>query len=306
MTNIIDLQQLWEENARRSASFDGASQVGVRYPLVSVIISGLNQEAGLLDTIYSVIAQPYVREIIVVVSRAFPEIEKKVNELSKIYARCCAISVDAHVGISAAFNVAAKYASGQFLLFLEPVGSLPKKAIVKLLSTGIYKSFPWLIGLEIDEAERSLSKLYKFCAMTDLSNRAPVEVSLPGGGVYAASVAKHCLFIPSKTFYELNGFDEACGQDNFHLDACLRVHLMGGGVYQVKNLEFTAARPSAPPFSKQNWSCTWATFRGWVHFYKKHVGQVKSKLLLWCMYAVLGVSFFIGLGSRCRGSNGNT
>lgn len=299
MTYIIDLHKLWEEHTDNNVGARGGDvSIDPRQNIVSVVVVATANETLLIQTLKSVLAQRFVREIIIVNCEP-AQSSSFLAKYIKLHPKCYVVSGHPKIGLAAAYNLGAQHASGQFLLFMTDACLLPKNAVMKLLSTGIRKTTPCVVGVEDktyckEKAQVSWGAAIKGWLKTKSekvfeANKLP-EVSLPGGGVHATHVAPYCLFLNTKTFLGLKGMDKNCFHSTFHVDLCLRVHLAGGDVYWAKELDVVlqpSPRQSLRHFSNREW----CALRGWYHYYKKYVSKYTNKSLMGVLYIVLMMHF---------------
>lgn len=289
MTYVIDLQRLWEGAAKTSAK-DDTSLLEPYKNVVSVIMVAQVEETKLLQSIQSVLAQQFVREVIIVNAEASSEVEKSLMKFASLHPKCYIVNGQRGMGLASAYNLGTQYASGQYLLFLDSRCLLTKNAIVKLLATGVRKPMPWIIGMKGFIQPQAVPMGVKPNLWAKLKQKiknkinvlwygvennkmhSPLEVSLPGGGFHATSLAPQCLFISTQTFLDLKGMDRKCFHSTFHIDLCLKVHLAGGGVYQAKDLYLVNNQIPPVTFGK-TFSQQWQAFKGMHHFYKKYVSN---------------------------------
>lgn len=307
MAHIIDLQKLWKDRAELSVRQLSAAKTLAIEPqqrLVSVVIVAKNEQA-LLQLLASLVEQMFILEVVIVCQKEALHIEDaSLEAYTKKFARCYKVAAPALPGLAQAFNFGAQYTSGQFLLFLEATQVLTSNAVVKLLATGIQKPLPWVIGVKSPQptlTQKLLSKITGYYESTTRKGTALPEVSLVGGGRHVSEVAKECLFLPTRVFTELRALDQKCFDTHFNLDLCLRIHLLGGGVYQVEELVVPLKSASKSKLS-DTLIVEWHSFKGWCHFYKKHAGEITNCCLKGLFYGFLGLYAFakgIRQSARC-------
>ncbi len=304
MTYILDLQRLWEEGVSVSSeSQEAAAAVYLdpRKNVVSAIVVAHSNEPIMLQTLQSVLAQQFIRELIVVNCETSSSIEKTLNVFAKRHPKCHVVTGQKKAGLAAAYNLGAQYASGQFLLLFSGNCLLSKNAVLNMLATGIRKPAPWVIG-GVDEKSSPLFSLKPWGRLKKLlsndlyslkyenQNRSHLEVSLVGGGFHASNVGPECLFLSTATFVELKGLDRKCFHSTFHKDLCLRIHYAGGGVYRAKDLNVIAC--SEPALSVGAYvRKEWQGFCGRHHFYQKYVSRNTNKILMGVLYAGIALHF---------------
>ncbi len=304
MTYIIDLQHLWEGS---NPDTTGAqADVAARKNVVSVIVVASRSESLLIQTLQSVLAQQFVREVIIVNCEEQPSLEKALAKFVRNHPKCYHVRGHKNAGLAAAYNLGAQHASGQFLLFIKGNCILAKNATAKLLSTGMLKPAPWVVGAAEKPSEDAfkplgmLSKLFanSFDALKYEGNQhqAIPEVSLPGGGFHAANIGPDCLFLSTQSFLELKGLDKKCFHSTFHMDLCLRIHYAGGGVYRAREFDVVAFKGTKQPF-RAAMRNEWQAFCGRFHFYQKYVSRNTNKFLMVFIYGALAGGFMV----RCLG-----
>jgi GT2 family glycosyltransferase len=297
LTYIIDLQRLWESSASVTPEQQQAAAkvyLDPRKNLVSAVVVAHKDEDLLLQTLHSVLAQQFLREVIIVNGEGSASIDKALTKLAAHYPKCYLVNGQKNTGLAAAFNLGARYASGQYLLFLSGNGLLAKNAILHLLTTGIRKPTPWVIGtgeqLSCSAQVSAFSQIKKILLKEDSLKyehsqmKSFPEVSLAGGGFHASQIAPECLFIPTQTYLDLSGLDKRCYHSTFHTDLCLRIHIAGGGVYRARDA-IIVTRLGKPEAFAEHFRKEWQAFRGQVHFHQKHYGKLTNKFWLAVVYA---------------------
>ncbi len=298
MTYIIDLHQLWEE----SASLGAASQEEPQYRknVVSVVVVATGSGALLLQTLNSVISQPFVREVIIVHCEENPAFDKALATFVRKHPKCYIVRGDKNKGLAALYNLGAQHACGQFLLLMKGNCLLAKNAMAKLLATGILKPSPWVVGVANKPTWHHLNPMGRLGALFSdpfdtlnvhgYQQEALPEVSLPGGGFHTYSIGPECLFLPTQSFLELKGLDKKCFHSTFHVDLCLRVHFAGGGVYRAREFDVHAFAPVKQSIMEALRN-EWQGFCGRYHFYGKHIGKKNNKLLMLFVNGLLVIGF---------------
>jgi len=299
LTYIIDLQRLWDGSGAESGAQEDAVATS-RKNVVSVIVVASQSESMLLRTLRSVLAQQFVREVIIVNCEEQVAIEKALAKFVRNHPKCYIVRGHKNAGLAAAYNLGAQHASGQFLLFIKGNCVLDKNATAKLLSTGMLKPSPWVVGAAqkpMKEAFKPLSRIVSLFANSfdtlkyeNNQHKALPEVSLPGGGFHASNIDPDCLFLSTQSFLELKGLDKKCFHSTFHMDLCLRIHFAGGGVYRARELDVISLAPEKETCA-QELRCEWQAFCGRFHYFKKYVSKSTNKFLMLFIYAALGIGF---------------
>ncbi|MBS0289723.1 MAG: glycosyltransferase family 2 protein [Proteobacteria bacterium] len=301
MTYILDLQRLWETNTSTNSVQTSEAR---KKNVVSVIVVCIANEKLLLQVLQSVLAQQYIREVIIVNGEEAPSLEVNLAAFTRLYPKCHVVTADKKAGLAAAFNLGASHASGQFLLFVNGNCILPKHAVNTLLATGIRKPTPWVVGgaqqIQDKPAWGRLTKLFNALDVLKYEkndNAFLPEVSLPGGGFHTSSLGPECLFLSAQSFLELKGLDRKCFHSTFHVDLCLRVHFAGGGVYRAKEVDLTTP-PQLEHSLRDHIMMEWQALCGRYHFYKKHVSANTSIFLKGLHYGSLVLRFMSHCAKR--------
>ncbi|MGD9592653.1 MAG: glycosyltransferase family 2 protein, partial [Candidatus Berkiella sp.] len=264
-----------------------------------VVVSSVS-ESVLIQALKSVLAQQFVREVIIVNTQEQASIEKALTRFVRNHPKCYIVRGHQQAGLAASYNLGAQHACGQYLLFMKANCVLAKNATAKLLATGILKPTPWLIGAPEKPSTIVFKPLSRIMSLLENSFGALKyesqqlqdfpEVSLPGGGFHAASISPECLFLSAQSFLDLKGLDKKCFHSTFHKDLCLRIHFAGGGVYRAREFDvitFNANKPSSAATFRDEWQA----FRGRFHFYQKYAGKQTNKFFMLFIYGALALGF---------------
>jgi GT2 family glycosyltransferase len=305
LTYVIDLERLWADRGVSATNQHKANSIYLdpRQNVVSAIVVADSDEMKLMLTLQALLTQLFIRELIVVNCESNPALDRFLAKFATLNPKCYVVHGQKNMGLAAAYNLGAQYASGQFLLFLESTCVLEKNAVLEMLSTGIRKPLPWIIGAEDESCHNPKAAMTWLQAMHAWLNTSKTkeklhhtsmrEVSLPGGGFHVSNLASGCLFMPSKSFLELKGWDKQCFHTTFHYDLCLRVHLAGGGVYRAKELAFIQqARPKMT--LKKGLALAWQACVGWQHYYNKYVRKSTNICALGLLQGLVLMRFFTG------------
>lgn len=301
MTYVLDLKRLWDDQTPLTASQCKAAasvHLDPRQRVVSAIVAIQHNDLRFVQTLHTVLAQLMVRELIVVNATTSAAVEEALTQFSYQHPRTIMVAVNPESGLAAAYNLGAQYASTPYILFLDAYCSLPKDTVLHLLATGVRKARPWVVGAASVKTPMGFKPrvpVFKnyFSKMTQ--SDLP-EVSLAGGGHYADIVPSQCILLPTQTFSELKGLDKRCYHAAFHWDLCLRVHEMGGSVFQAPNVVLTACEPEGADFQTLLLK-EWQSFQGWKHFYHKNFSKLTNLFAAGLFY--LSLTLMVGT-SVCR------
>lgn len=227
-------------------------------PNVVSAIMVVQSHCNFQPSVLALLAQQHVREVIIVNASAFALCAANLAEFARAHPKCHVVPCAANAGLVAAYNQGIQYATCQFLLFVAQGCILPLQTVSKMLLTGAYKPGPWMVSV----------------GNKDMKPTA--EVSLLGGGRHVPFVCPQCFLVPTKVFLALDGFDPHCFHSTFHLDLSMRVHLAGGGVYAINEMQESDAKPKS---LREKWQA----LKGWVHYYRKYLGN-QTKIARWFQF----------------------
>lgn len=251
------------------------------------------------DYLLRALSQPFVREIVIFNLTQSAVFDRALLVFARLYPRCVVVPLSGRYSVVAAYNVAAQYTSGNFLLFWNTASPLPQGVVSRLLRVGRCKPHPWVVGFEGAMSEPALLPLrwkkylsrsfYQVARLPCFQEyNLEKEVTLPGGGIPTAMIDKACFLLPMQTFSELKGFDVRCGDATFHLDLCLRVHLQGGEVYRLK--EAFPQKPCVSLSSVTAWTRVVRQWWEWCYCYRKYWREEVPRLLRYvslCLFAIV-------------------
>lgn len=303
MTYVLDLKRLWDDRTPLTASECEAAaslHLDPRQRVVSAIVVIQNDDLQFVPTLHAVLAQLMVRELIVVNITSSIAVEEALTQFSYQHPRTIIVAGSSVRGLASAYNLGAQYASTPYMLFLDAYCVLPKDTVLHLLATGLRKMRPWVVGAALVKTQTSFKPtvpIFKSYLSKITQNNLP-QVSLAGGGHYAQVVPSQCILLPTQTFAELKGLDNRCYHATFHWDLCLRVHEMGGSVFQAPNVVLTANEAECLSF-KTLLIREWQAFQGWKHFYQKNFSKLTNFFAVCSFYLSLAL---IGCASLARKS----
>lgn len=289
MTYVIDLKRLWDDRSPLTASQRNvAAQVSLdpRQKVVSVIVAIQNEDLHFIPTLHSALAQLMVRELIIVNCCQSSAVTEALAQF-KALPRTLVVEGEGISGLASAYNLGAQYASTPFLLLLDAYCVLPKDTVLKLLATGVRKQRPWVVGAACVKTTEDLllpPLVKKY--FSKITNKNVPEVSLVGGGYFAEVVPPECILLPTPSFMELKGLDRRCYDAAFHWDLCLRVHEMGGSVFQAKEIALTVTEPQWLGF-RALFAREWHSFLGWSRFYQKNIRKLTNFISAFSFYVKL-------------------
>lgn len=236
-------------------------------PYVTVIIVNYNSGQYALECVNSLLLQSNVRLQMIVVDNASPD-----NSLELLKAHLpdtvLLIPSEINLGFGKANNMAAKNASGDYLLLLNPDTRIDDEhAIIKLVNRLNSKPQVGLLAPAVFEPRKNKLVLPRFSYPSSGRLRHPGRLkSLPGK---IAWVLGACMLMKRQVYSQINGFDEDFFLYGEDVDICLRVRMAGYEIDYADDISIThvsgASEISAPSIDK------WLRKRrGIFMFYKKH------------------------------------
>ncbi|NQV37353.1 MAG: glycosyltransferase [Candidatus Marinimicrobia bacterium] len=214
-------------------------------PTVSVLIVSYNVKQYLLHAIDTVIASNYDGEIEVIVTDN-NSYDGSVEALAKTYPKVKTIPNQENVGFGKAVNQAAKIASGDYLLILNPDTIMEESTISTFVDYMESKTHVGMIGPKILNADGSLQPACKrsfprpMVALPKLLGLSKLFPNSKWAGKYnltyldpdvihsVDAISGSCMFVRKNIFDQIGGFDEQFFMFGEDIDLC----------YQIKNNDF--------------------------------------------------------------------
>ncbi|HEU4669982.1 MAG TPA: glycosyltransferase family 2 protein [Dyella sp.] len=206
-------------------------------PDVSVIVVSADSGPGLHDCVRRALASPGVREVLLIDNGSRDGQPEAIARAHEQDLRLTVLYNHANLGFGPAVNRAAKRASGQRLLVLNPDCLLEPDTVPRLVAAFDAQSRTGLVGAVVCDAqgrpdpashrrdpllERSLNTL-----LDRPGEGVNIDGPIPGHAVEAEAVSGALMLISRRVFDYLGGFDEGYFLHCEDLDLCRRVRDAG-------------------------------------------------------------------------------
>lgn len=259
---------------------------------VSAIVVAGEDRAPLELCLRSVLADPWVDELILVDDGAAPEAASGLRAL-KADRRDVTLLKTERLGVAKARNLAAACAKGRYLLFVDPGVVLQQSAVSRLVAAGRAAPSPWLAGGRLVDAKGREREgfdpvLPSVGGSFGKALGLPALVRKPKRTVSAGAVGRSLLLMPRADFDALGGFDHMGLQPVESLDLCRKVTEAGGEVRYAPRAEAVQFGRPARPFAAAT-----ATGEGLVRYLEKRARSPGQRMLLMVAAPVLRLFGFV-------------
>jgi N-acetylglucosaminyl-diphospho-decaprenol L-rhamnosyltransferase len=255
--------------------------------------------------IASILEQPELLELIVVVNGADREVRARLADLADNDARVLLVEPGRNVGFAPACNLGACIARGSHLALVNPDCSLTSGTFGAVLD--IFPSRPkaWIVGGRLQHPDgreqrggrrEFLTPWRGFVEMTRLDRLFPNHPYFERLHLFDQTplleparvpvVSGAFMMIPRPYFERLGGMDNKFFLHVDDSDLCLRVHLKGGEVWYAGNVPIAHHRSTSrvsPIFVE------WHKTRGACYYFKKHF---QNSYPLWSLQLLSVILWF--------------
>ncbi len=262
-------------------------------PKVSVLIVSYNVKQYIIHCIDSIKKSDYTGEIekIVVDNNSF---DGSLDEIKSTMKDVICIQNDTNVGFGKAVNQAAKVASGEYYLILNPDTIIEESTISTFVNYIVQDSNIGMLGPKIVNSDGSLQKgskrsfptikvaLPKLMAFDKLfpkskwAGRYNLNYLNPDEVHKVDAISGSCMFIRSELFTKIGGFDERYFMYGEDLDLCYQVYQMGFEVHYLPTtqiMHYQGESVKSAPYDSLN-----AFYQAMILFSEKHFSKSRSIL----------------------------
>lgn len=292
MSHIVDLQSPWQQAIKKSASIKAhESETKQTLYRVSVVLVAKGPYLEALATLVSLLPQFLVREIILIDCIQSPEFQEKIHTITREYARITIIPGQPGMSLACAYNLGRRQCASRYVLFLQTPGVLSKNVISEMLTLGLDKTEPWVVGLE---ARGSIDPLLHLIKQPHIQQSPHSAYS----GHMVGALAPNCFLLPSDLLVAVGPFDEQCADENAILDFSLRLHALGADIYSDKSwVSPKSVQPSCKTaFASGNMS---QQVNKWHYYYCKHFGRQYKKYHMVLLALRLFVRHALNIPKKC-------
>lgn len=294
MTDIIDLSHM-RDTLMQQADDDQIPVVHFQHGISIIVVL---DKAGIpfLRSLPTLLPQKLLREVIIVDRGCPTEVAGVLQKIAKEMPVLRFFASKGHLTKTQCYNFAAKRAHGRYLLFTEQHAILPKDTSVKLLFGLSGKpDKPTIVSANLEGLGEPLKADNPLLDPKEstLSLLGLAKASLNDNPVYGyashvSSIPSGCFLIERSHFWLSDGFDAQLGQASL-TDLCLKMHLQGGGVYQVSDLKvrlYPKCRGVSDSPIKESLQ--------WIKYYAKHYKKSPTRRWLYPLTILLFMRGVLG------------
>ena len=214
--------------------------------LTSVVMVSYHTGPVLFEAIASILAQTEPVQLCLVDNGNPPDVVERLQGMAAADARIKFITGQGNVGFSRGCNAGARFAEGEWLLFLNPDSMLPVDALPKLKHYTKIIRRPFMIGARLLDGDGKDQRGCRRALLTPKTafiealhlhrlfpkerlnfNDEPVPVSI----VPMPAISGAFMFFAREDFWRVDGFDEGYFLHVEDMDMCLRFRRAGGEIY---------------------------------------------------------------------------
>ena len=236
----------------------------------SVVMVSYYTGAILFPAIKSVLSQPQLAELVIVDNGNMPGTLSRLQQLAQSDSRLKVITGGGNVGFAKGCNEGVKFATGDFLLLLNPDCLLPPEALPELIVAFDELPGAKIVGAQLQSADGSLQGGHRKQPLAPMSvlclSRKSHKSSVQTHEVAAVSSA--CLCIRRSDYLDMGGLDELFFLQLAEEDLCLRVQRGGGRVLLCPRVKVTRLVGASGPMPSR--FVEWQQARGFLHYIHKH------------------------------------
>ncbi|BFI95325.1 MAG: glycosyltransferase family 2 protein [Rhodanobacter sp.] len=268
---------------------------------LSVIVVSADSGPGLRECVRKVLACTTRLELLLIDNASRDGVPAAVARACEHDARFRLIQNHRNLGFGPAANRAAKQATGELLLVLNPDCLLDQASLDRLLAVFAQEKQVGLLGAVVcdaqgvpDPASRRRDPLLRR-ALSSLSGgkgeRVEVGGAMPDGLVEAEAVSGALMLLPRRLFERLGGFDEGYFLHCEDLDLCRRVRDAGwrvllAGDVRVQHGKGGSSRHRPVFVSRHKHRGMWRWFRKFDPFARNPLVAATVWLGIWAHFMV--------------------
>ena len=266
---------------------------------VSVIMTSYQTGEALKFAVDSVLGQKNLSELILVDNGNPEEMLAWLRETEKAQKKVKLITGQGNIGFGAGCNLAAKEATGDILLFLNPDSILPDNAIKTLATALDNNEEAWAAGGRLRNPDASeqrggrrrlltphtaLAEMFRLDVALSWDRLNMHEEPLPQEIAEVPAISGACLAIRRERFEGLEGFDETYFLHVEDLDLCRRIQDAGGKILFLPELDIMHLQGSS---NASAFFVEWKKAQGFIAYFKKF-----ENIVMWLIMSALALFNF--------------
>lgn len=277
---------------------------------ISVIMVSYMTGPALLEAVNAVMADSDIFELILVDNGNTVEARKRLSHVVAKHERIRLLQGHGNIGFARACNYGAKFARGEYFLFLNPDALIAEGAARQLANCGKGLSTPWVTGgmlKDVNGREQRGSRRGKLTPLSALVSFTPLHKlpffssihkeyePLPMTSKPCPTVSGACLMMDRNSFDSLGGFDEDYFLHVEDIDICRRVHENGGDVYFVP--EATAMHYGSTSQVRRQ-KVEWEKLKGFTLYFRKYSKNILGIVMTYLAWpfmalAIMGRAWYL-------------
>jgi len=287
---------------------------------VTVVIIAYRSGRVLFDSIERVLAEPSVKQLVLIDNGSSPRTVELLRELDEAYERVLLVQGHGNIGFARAANMGAQLATQPWVVFLNPDAILCDGAVDAMVEAALHHPRPCLIGARVlnpDGTEQrgarrgevtpvttlvSLLRLPKFLPFLQRYEIHREHEPLPEAPQPVPAISGACFCIARADFISVGGFDTRFFLHVEDVDLCWRIRQRGGAVLFHPAAEVIHEGHTSrvdPIFVEVNKGI------GLVYYFRKRANTLWRKVYVWGLSPlIVGVSIGRALMRRRLKSDG--
>ena len=279
-------------------------------PSVSAVMVSYMTGPALFEAISTAMDDVDISELIIVDNDNDLVTRRKLSEWVGRSPKLRLIQGQGNIGFAKANNLGAGFATGDYLLFLNPDAIISPGAVRKLVKCGAGLQSPWITGAMLrlingrEQRGARRAMLTPWTAITSFTplHNFPVFKSIhlendpvPTQPEAVPVLSGACMMMDRASFDKLGGFSEDYFLHVEDIDICRRVNEMDGDVYFVPDAE-VVHYGSTSRVRRQ--TVEWEKTKGFIIYFKKYAKTGLGRFLVnlaipFIMFAIMGRAWWL-------------
>ena len=236
----------------------------------SVVMVSYYTGAVLFPAIKSVLSQMSLAELIVVDNGNMPATLGRLQKMAQADPRLKIITGGGNVGFAKGCNEGVNFATGDFLLLLNPDCLLPPEAVPEMILAFNEMPGAKIVGAQLQNADGSVQGAYRKNLLGPLSVfRLSRKYSKAHSQTHeVAVVSSACLMLRRADYLNMGGMDDAFFLQLAEEDICLRTKRAGGTVLLCPRVKVTRLLGASGPMPSR--FVEWQQVKSFIHYVHKH------------------------------------
>lgn len=277
-------------------------------PLVSIVmVSYYTGGEVLKQTIASVLAQTYLKELVIINNGNPEDVTAYLKHIRQQDPRITVIEPQKNVGFAQACNLGVEVASAPYILLLNPDTLLPTNCFEPLIEVLASKENCWMVGCVIRNSDGTLQQtcrrhiltpvnaLVEGLGLTKLFRMDAVDIHgpLPEEAEPVPAISGAFMMLTKQRYLQLGGMDEHFFLHVEDLDFCYRIKEYEGEIWFVPYVEVVHHGKTSKALYER---IEWHKLRSFMRYFRKHFKYQYFPGWLVFAYSGLIIRFFLRCG----------